>query len=217
MKKLIVSLAALLIASAISFNANAEGFVVKGGLNYTHLDFSQSLKDQAKALALDVKSYSGFHAGVGYQTEDILGFTLQPEVLYSRKGVKLGDQVSWAMNYIEIPCNIQWGIDLVALRPFVQLSPYMGFGIGDGRISGSKSTLNDRVYNFIESFSKDANKFSYGIGIGGGIELMRKFQISAKYVWNFGHVADVSDYVNQATNVKRDTASGLEVSIALLF
>ena len=85
MKKLIVALVALFIASAISFNANAEGLVIKGGLNYTQLDFSQSLKDQAKALALDVRSYSGFHAGVGYQTEDIMGFTLQPELLRSEE------------------------------------------------------------------------------------------------------------------------------------
>ena len=46
---------------------------------------------------------------------------------------------------------------------------------------------------------------------------MRKFQISAQYVWNFGQVLNAQEYINNATNVSRDTAAGLELSIALMF
>lgn len=216
MKRLMMSLAALLVA-AVCFNANAEGVLIKGGFNYTHLDLTQSIKDQAHALAIDPGNYSGFHAGIGYQTESFGGFTLQPEFMFlSRKGNKFGDDIAWSMNYLELPVNVQWGIDLVALRPFVQVSPYVGYSIKNS-ISGSNASLTDKVSNFLKSFTNDANRFSYGIGVGGGIELMRKFQITAQYVWNFGQVANASQFVNDATHISRDTAGALEISFGLMF
>ncbi|MBR5735451.1 MAG: PorT family protein [Bacteroidales bacterium] len=212
MKRLMISLAALIV-SAACFNAGAEGFLVKGGFSYTHLDLTQSVKDQAKALGADVRNYSGFHAGIGYQTESFGGFTLQPEFMFlSRKGSNFGDKSSWSMNYLELPVNVQWGIDLVALRPFVQASPYVGYSIRN-----SIKAPEGNVKGFLEHVREGAKRFSYGLGIGGGVELMRKFQISAQYVWNFGQVLNAQEYINNATNVSRDTAAGLELSIALMF
>ena len=216
MKKILVSLVAILMAGAISINANAAGFLVKGGLNYTHIDLNQSLLNQAKALALDAKSYTGFHFGVGFQTHDVLGFSLQPELLYTKKGMKLGDNLSWNQTYLEAPVNIQWGLDLVFVRPFVQVSPYVGYSIKNS-VTGNKASLNERVSEFVKGFTADANRFSYGLGIGGGVELARKVQISAKYVWNFGQVGNVQEYISSAKGISRNNAAGVEISAALLF
>ena len=215
MKKLILSIT-VLVVTAVCFNANAEGLVVKAGFNYTHLDLTQSIKDQAQALAIGARNFSGFHAGIGYQTEELAGFTLQPEFRFlSNKGNSFGDNNTWSLNYLELPVNIQWGIDLVALRPFVQLSPYIGYNIRN-TLREAKNT-SEPAKQFLKNVTSDPSRFSYGIGIGGGIELMRKFQITAQYVWNFGQVVNAKQYIDNATNVSRDTAAGLEISIALMF
>ena len=212
MKKIIATLAVLMIA----FTANAEGLIIKGGFSYTHLDLTQKIKDQAQQLAVEARNYSGFHAGVGYQTESFSGFTLQPELLFlSKKGNNFGEKYSWSLSYIELPINIQWGIDLVALRPFVQLSPYIGYNIKN-RPSAPKDASKP-VMDFLTSFTQDPNRFSYGIGIGGGIEIMRRFQVSAQYVWNFGHVISAQQYIDSAANATRDKAAGLELSLGLMF
>jgi hypothetical protein len=212
MKKILATLAILMIA----FTANAEGLIIKGGFSYTHLDLTQKIKDQAQQLAVEARNYSGFHAGIGYQTESFSGFTLQPELLFlSKKGNNFGDNYSWSLSYLELPINIQWGIDLVALRPFVQLSPYVGYNIKN-RPSAPKDASKP-VMDFLTSFTQDPNRFSYGIGIGGGIEIMRRFQVSAQYVWNFGHVISAQQYIDSATNATRDKAAGLELSLGLMF
>ena len=215
MKRLVLTFAALII-SAVCFNANAEGVVVKGGFNYTHLDLTQSIKEQAQALAIGARNFSGFHAGIGYQTEEFAGFTLQPEFRFlSNKGNAFGEGNTWSLNYLEVPVNIQWGIDLVTLRPFVQLSPYLGYNIRN-TLRESKNT-SEPAKQFLKNVTTDPGRFSYGIGIGGGIELMRKFQITAQYVWNFGQVVNAKQYIDNASNVSRDTAAGLEISLGLMF
>ncbi len=216
MKRIIASLAIVVMAAAASFSAKAEGLVIKGGFSYTHLDLTQSIKDQAQQLAVNARNFSGFHAGIGYQTESLAGFTLQPELMFlSKKGNQFGDKYSWSLSYLELPINIQWGIDLVALRPFVQLSPYIGYNIKN-RPSAPKDG-DKRVMDFLTSFTQDPNRFSYGLGIGGGIEIMRRFQVSAQYVWNFGRVISAQQYIDNAANAKRDMAAGLEISLGLMF
>lgn len=216
MKKTAIAIAAMLLVSAACFSAKAEGFLIKGGLNYSHLDLTQSIKDQAKALALDPGNYTGFHVGVGYQSESALGFCLQPELRWSKKGGKFGQDIKWSMSYLELPVNIQWGLDLIAIRPFVQLSPYIGYSLKNS-VTGTNKSLSEQVSKFLNSLSADADRFAYGLGIGGGIELMRKIQITAQYVWNFGQVSSFNDYMSSAANVSRDTAGALEISLGLLF
>jgi hypothetical protein len=46
---------------------------------------------------------------------------------------------------------------------------------------------------------------------------MRRFQVSAQYVWNFGHVISAQQYIDSATNATRDKAAGLELSLGLMF
>lgn len=46
---------------------------------------------------------------------------------------------------------------------------------------------------------------------------MRRFQVSAQYVWNFGHVINAQQYIDSAVNASRDMAAGLEISLGLMF
>ena len=66
------------------------------------------------------------------------------------------------------------------LYPFVFAGPYVGIGMG---IFGNKTTA--------EQLKQDLKALEYGLGIGVGIDLWI-LQLTAKYNWNFGRIADAT-------------------------
>lgn len=197
---LIVSAALMIVAA----DANAEGFVIKGGLAFQNLNSGvEALKNAS------FKTKLGWTAGIGYQTATWGGFSLQPEVLYRSKSIETVafDQtlVTTTSSFIELPVNVQWGIDLLMLRPFVFASPYVGFNIGN-KISGISETIT-------------TNKVTGGVGLGLGLEIS-KLQITAKYNWDFGGVANWNDYWShmgdQFKNLKLKEGS-FHIGLAFIF
>ncbi len=133
MKRLSIFLAVLLFCLA-GTTVNAQGLIFKGGLNYTNVDL--------KGKNFDFRDGTGWHFGAGFQTGSVLGFSLQPELLYSVQGVKLVDlagtvEVTKKSSYLELPVNIQWGINLIAARPFIMLTPKIAYNLKNW---GNKST-----------------------------------------------------------------------------
>lgn len=187
--------AAVLTLSATS--VSAEGLVFKGGLTYTE-------GTEVRDISLD--GYAGWHFGAGFQTASIAGFSLQPEVLYKVKGVSLDDFLSLRMNYLEIPVNLQWGVDLLIAKPFIFAAPFVGFNL---------STKFSTESSYALTLSKNVKKLEYGFGAGAGLEI-GKFQLTLKYNWNFGNIADWSSYKASFNDVKVGTGA-LEASVGLKF
>ncbi len=212
MKKLTVFCAvALMFLSSV--NVNAEGFLIKGGLAFPNVN---TALDAAKSFS--PKGRVGWSAGIGYQTGTWGGFSLQPEVLYRAKtfqfaeGTAFTDPVNATLSYIEVPVNVQWGIDLFLLRPFVFASPYVGFKLGDKISPASLSSI-------VDAFKSSTRKVSGGVGLGIGVEIS-KLQVTAKYNWDFGGVANWSEYWNkmgdQFKNLKSKEGA-FEVGLAIIF
>ncbi len=192
MKKVLVLLTVLLTVSI----AGAQGkFIVKGGLNYT--SFTPTTNINAV-----INSSSGFHAGIGYQVRvPLIGLAIQPELLYSQKSFEeVGgiNTYNYSLNYMEVPINIQWGINLLLLRPFVFASPYVSYAV-------SKS-------GEFENYSWDnLNRLDYGVGLGAGVEIW-KFQISGKYNWSMKEFSNNGDLGFGEAKFK-----GFQLSVALMF
>lgn len=197
MKKIVILLAAaaaLMLSSAVS--AKAEGLIVKGGLTYTSASTVQELKN----------GKSGWEFGAGFQTETFSGLSLQPELLYKVKGVTLSDATKVDMNYLELPVNVQWGIDLLIARPFIFASPFIGCNLG---------TKFSKESDLAATVKESVQKFEYGFGAGIGLDLF-KFQITAKYNWNFGKIASWGDYKEKISGL--DPAAGtIEIALGLKF
>lgn len=142
-------------------------FVVSGGLNFS----TSNVKDISK------ETMTQYHAGIGYKWDMGLGFAFQPSLLYSVKGAAAGDDISsvdFSVGYLEFMPSFQWGPDLLLFRPYLDLSPYVGYGLS------TKASLPE--------FKDALNKFEYGVGLGVGIEIWR-LQIVGRYNWNFGTIA----------------------------
>ena len=199
MKKLIVFAAALLV-SATAF---AEGFGIVGG--YT----SSSMKMQEMTF----KSSAGVHAGFAYNLPLGAGFSLQPELIYNVKGYNWqGDkdaavlQEKAKFGYVEIPVQLQWGPDLLLLRPYVLAEPFAGFAVTGKKIIEKGETTVDW-----DSFK---SRLEYGVGVGAGIEIYNRVQVSFKYYWNFEDATQWSDVTDK---VKGKGFSGLTFTAGIFF
>jgi len=180
MKKIVLIFVSLLLVGGIS--ARAQGLVIKGGFNYSNVSIDKSV------TVSDIKSgKSGWQIGVGYQTESAYGFSFQPELVYKVTGYKFSDVQNLNLGYLEVPLNVQWGPDLLIARPFIFAGPYVGLKVSN-QFRGSGWTDTD-----IDTVREGLKKAEWGLGIGLGIDLFR-FQITGKYNWNFGGIAETTEW-----------------------
>ncbi|NLN37552.1 MAG: PorT family protein, partial [Bacteroidales bacterium] len=156
-------------------------------------------------------SQTGFHVGIGGQYRiPLVGLSFQPEILYSRIRTDIigevgQDSYGFRMDYIDIPLNVQWGINILFLRPYVFAAPYIRYAV-------SKGDLLEHVE------WQDLNRLDYGLSLGAGLEIW-KLQVSGKYSWSFGQLAPGGSLHIDSDDWKLDDANmrGFELSVAFLF
>ena len=210
MKRFFVILAALLIG----FTASARGgFLVKAGLSNSNMDLN---RDVASVISEDVlsgaffKNFTGYHVGVGYRTGTWSGLRFQPELLYNVRGTRVDDATRWSMGYLEMPLNVQWGLDLIVMRPFIQVAPCIGYDF-------LNNTSETAAGHALGTVTTDANRLEYGLSVGGGLDILNSFQISVNYNWNFGPVANLDAYQDKVVGIERKNARCLQISLAYIF
>jgi len=202
MKRLSIFLAVLLFIAAGN-TVSAQSVIIKGGLNYSNVDL--------EGKNFDVKDGSGWHFGAAYQTGSVLGFSLQPELLYSVQGVNIFDnqmEIQKKSSYLELPVNIQWGIDLIAAKPFIMLTPKIAYNIKNWANKEASNSLVNQLIN-------EKTNLEYGIGVGAGLNIW-KLQITAKYEWNFGHVSSIDEYLANAKEADKSIGN-LQISVGFCF
>jgi len=207
MKKLIVVIAALLVA----VSAHAQLGVVAG---------ITSSKSDLKSAAGDVKNISLYHVGLTYKMDFGL-IAIQPSLLYNMKGSKfegvMGNLVGgnledfeYKTGYVELPIQLQAGIDLGLARLYGFVEPFLGYAVSN-KVAISQGEPKVTWENI-------KNKMEYGIGVGAGVELIKHVQVSVKYFWNMGEMygkeIKLADF---ATTVAEQKCTGIAASVALLF
>ena len=178
---------------------------VKGGI-----DFISMSRFELGYIPESVSNYTGFTAGVAFSFDmPLRGMTIQPELNYVSKGTMYreknleggSENARFRTDYIEVPVNFQFGLDLILLRPYLMVSPYIGYA----------------VYKEPGIVSWDnTNRFEYGIGIGGGVDFW-KFQLQVKYNWNIGQLARDTDSIDAEGPVRMGNYRGLEVNLVFFF
>ncbi len=215
MKKVImIAVAALsLMAAGVAESSAQIRFGVMGGAT-----FSKMSKEVIKG-----ENMTQFHAGGTVQLRLPLGFSLQPSLIYNVKGSRFGlidDPVTPTGNltvgYLELPVSVQWGPDLLLFRPFLDVTPYVGYGLNNKiTVAGIDAVKN--------SWSESGiNRWEYGLGVGIGLEVW-KFQVIGRYNWNFGSLmnfrSDLEEGVGTAlkNTVERGKFGGFTLTAAFLF
>jgi hypothetical protein len=142
MKKLIIS---LLSVAFVTTTVLAQETGIKGGLNLSSLSTEGNNDKNLKA---------GLHAGVFTKIPLSESFSLQPELLYSGKGIKLNyDESAFAdgetkfnLNYIDLPVKLVFNLS----EDFeFQFGPYVGY------LVNANVDTNAEILDFWEFDSSD--------------------------------------------------------------
>lgn len=204
MKKLIVIVASLLVA----VSAHAQLGVVAG---------ITSSKTDLKAAKEDVKNISLYHVGLTYKL-DLGLLAVQPSIIYNMKGAKFDmlsqettlDDFEYKTGYLEIPVQVQAGMDLGLARVYGFLEPFVGYAVNN-QIAYSQGQPK-------ETWDNIKSKMEYGVGLGAGVELIKHVQVSVRYFWNMGLVYGKDINIGEtASTIAGQKCNGISASVALLF
>lgn len=205
MKRIITLVAVAAASLFMAARAHAQ-FGIVGGITSSKTELT---------TAEDVKSMSLYHAGVTYKVDLGAGFAIQPSVLYQVKGASLGElntasseDFKVKTGYVEVPLSVQWGPDLMVFRPFVMVEPFIGYQV----------TSSDRGADSVEGWTEQAkNKFEYGFGVGGGLEIAGNIQLSVQWFNNMGSMVRDESASSGSFSEKVKNFKGIKFSVAILF
>lgn len=145
-----------------SNGAENSGFGVKGGVNFNSLQ-----GDGAKKMySGGVEGLTQYHVGAYAQIGVSNRFSIQPELLYQRKGYKATDSVTVKLSYLSLPVLMVVNVfDNVAIQIGPQVSYLLNLHEGAKTYDAS-----GRNYNSVD------------VGVVGGIEAKIEFlRIGARY------------------------------------
>ena len=208
MKKILVVLAAVFLTS-VAVSAKG-GFGITAGFN----------TNAAQLQDVSLDSRYGWNAGLTCSINLPLGFSLQPSLLYTQKSglVALSDLGVWnellatdiyqTVGSVVVPVSVQWGPNLIVARPFLDVTPYVGYALTNKLKSVSKGS---------DSVNVGEPGLDYGIGLGAGINVW-KLQAIVRYNWGFGTMGNFKDFVNiDSDAVKNTVYGGISVNVAYFF
>ena len=217
MKRLFIIAAAVMMAFSVS--ASAQGFGVTAGMNF----------NSTKIQEVKMDSQAGWNLGITYSVNLPLGFSLQPSLVYSHSGalVKaenfnyavpvssfIGDvtaELKQTVGSVLLPISVQWGPDLLVARPFLDVTPYVGYAL--------TNKVSAEVTGLPEVVEKIAGELDYGIGLGAGLRVW-KIQAIVRYNWSFGPLGDIKSFTDLdlgQLNTENYTFGGISVNLSYFF
>jgi len=205
MKKIVIIAAALLVCVC----ASAQKVGIVGGFTSSEL----------KLKNIEKSSVAQYHIGLAYNQPLILGFAVQPEIIYNVKGTsfdKIGGLADFkaTMGYVEVPVQLQWGVDLLVAKPYVFAEPYIGYAVSGDWKAGVASVSTKGSIDLSELDSR----WEYGFSLGFGVTALQRIQLSVKYFWNFEN-CKIDQYTDQIKeNISENKGfTGVAISAAIFF
>lgn len=200
-------MAALMMIFSVQASARSRwGFTA--GMGFNTSQFS----------GVEVEARKGWNAGLTANFDLPTGFSLQPSLIYHQKGANITDNVSQSMGYLELPVSVQWGPDLLLFRPFLDVTPYVGYAL-TSRFRADVSGL----VSIDEDGWDGKQRLEYGLGLGAGLDVW-KLQLIARYNWNFGSMYDVTSWndikdtlKNEGISVDNPNFGGVTISLSYFF
>ena len=188
MKKIVsVLMVAVVLMMAAPAQAQLVKFGLKGGMNFSELDFD------AKTIGEVKDNSTGFFIGpMAEVTLPIIGLGIDGALMYSQRG---SDELK--EQGIEIPVNLKYTIGLGSV---------LGFYLAAGP---------DFFFNFkdVDWENVDAKKTQVAINLGAGLKLLRKLQVGVNYQIPMGDSFEWKD-AGKAVTAKNKT---WQVSLAYIF
>ncbi|MDR1581718.1 MAG: PorT family protein [Prevotellaceae bacterium] len=203
-KKVLVVIA-IAILTAGSAQAQLR-FGARAGFNLTNLSGDVN----------NTKFKPGFQIGAVGDYSINEAFAIQPGLVFATQGCAVketGYENKMTLNYLQVPINAQYKLNLGGKTLLLQAGPYLGFGLG-GKEKGKEDFDGDGNWEDFDEKIKmgsgndaDFKTFDFGIGLGAGIQ--------------FGNIQAGLGYNLGLANINNGTGSikngGLAITLTYLF
>jgi len=206
-KVLLATLLVLAIALPAHANQKPVTFSIKGGIDYSNLDYDMESYDSNNLL--------GFGGGI------TLGTAMQPhvgidlDVLYIRKGASQEYRSGSEMD--PNPLTIETKLDYITFSPMLRLSPGRG-GMGiyllggaelgyliDAKSTSSRSGSEDMDYDLSDDFKNLDMGLTFGMGFQTAPNNGPGFFLESRYALGLTNVADDSEAAQQGYDAQVKT------------
>lgn len=193
-----------------TFTASAQDdkefrFGVKGGFNLSNLYIDDVDDEKAKV---------GLHVGLWMKAPIGELFAIQPELLWSSKGTKIGQyqnipftqdgEVRFNLNYVDLPI-----LASVTLGPIsIQAGPYISY-LFNANVKNLKEDLS--TGSAIDLDRNDFNALDYGLAGGLAVDI-KGFQLGVRYNYGLREIGK-SDIAGQITKNAKNSVAQLFVGI----
>lgn len=218
MKKLIFSAAAAALMF-FSIDSNAQMSV---GAGFAKSDLREKV-DLSSISQEKTSNANGLYVEANYTFKFKHGFAFTPGLEWvfvgdkNLKDLGVADtraEAKFHEHYINVPLDIDWGVDLKVLRIFVYAGPQLSFNVSSRtKTSGSvlgTSTGKSKVdtKDFFEAFGGKYGSFDLMMGAGAGVDIANRLRVKFGYDWGL---------VNRGNSNIKLHRQQLELGVAFLF
>ena len=191
MKQIRISILFILLGlSSLSYSQVFLGGRI--GLNMSTLSIQPELVDYNKVsdftpkLNVNVSAFGYFEIGPY--------FAIQPEIVYTRKGLKsnidarmgtdndtiITGEWDYSMDYVEVPLMFKLSLNSEGFDPFIEFGGYYGYMVyaqyqSEAYLNNDQILSEDYSFDFAGNGNKSFNRDEYGfkVGIGGTLEMSK--------------------------------------------
>ena len=141
---------------------------------------------------------TGYQIGMVFQGDIAPNVFVQPSILFSSKGSKYDNtDTKVVANYIDVPVNFGYRINLGGANLNLLAGPYLAYGVGGKITTDFILVTKDRSIKWGTDKNEDDFKpFDMGINLGGGVEF-NNFQVSLQYGFGLLNINPNSDITNK--------------------
>lgn len=163
LKFLLIFVSLVLFAYSYSFAQFSVG--PRMGINLATITSDPDNRD-------DIVQNLGFQFGAVGNIEFNELLSLQPELLFSQKGIKFkngSDYIKLTTNYLEIPVLIKVSFGSDDFKGFFNAGPYFGYWLSGKSIICFDGKTEKDIYEFDDEGNNQDNRLDLGLSFGGGM------------------------------------------------
>ena len=213
MKKFIfaATAAALML---FSIDASAQLSI---GAGFAKSDLKENV-DLASVSQEKTANANGLYFGADYTFKFKYGFGFTPGIEWvyvADKNLKeLGilnsnTETKFKEHYVNIPLDIDWGIDLKVVRVFAFAGPTLSFNVSSKTtVAGSSTEDKVSTKDFLEKLGGKYGAFDLMLGAGAGVDVLNMIRVKFGYDWGL---------VNRGNDDLKLHRQQLKLGVAFIF